>query len=131
MSTSPFGNLFDKVKSSAKQAAGQMNLAGKIAGLKVERSTQKAERERLLKEIGLRTFSIYSKTQNLDSATLQEEIINELQHIERIDRRLEEIEEEIKILQKDFAGKDGKSDLDDSDCDAEDDSDSDDESKKD
>lgn len=109
MTSSPFGNLFDKFKSSTKQAADQMKLAGKIAGLKVERTTQKAERERLLKEIGSKTFSIYSKTQSLEPEALEEEILNELRHIERIDKRMVEIEEEIATLQKELmpgAGKD-------------------------
>lgn len=79
-----------------------MKVAGKIAGLKVERSTQKAERERLLKEIGSKTFSIYNKTKSLEAETLEEEIINELRHIERIDKRMDEIEEEIQALQKEL-----------------------------
>lgn len=98
-----FGNLFDKFKTQTKQAADQMKVAGKIAGLKVERSTQKAERERLLKEIGHKTFRIYDKTKALDSNTLEEEIINELRHIERIDKRMEEIEEEVAALQKELS----------------------------
>ena len=97
-----FGNLFDKLKSQTKQAADQMKMAGRIAGLKVERSTQKAERERLLKEIGSKTFSIFAKEQGLDLKVLEEEVINELRHIERIDKRMEEIEVEIE------QGKNGK-----------------------
>lgn len=103
-----FGNIFDKLKSSTKQAADQMKLAGRIAGLKVERTTQKAERERLLKEIGSKTFSIYSKSKSLDAPTLEEEIINELNHIERIDKRMVEIEEEIAQLQSEIMHTDGK-----------------------
>jgi len=103
-----FGNLFDKLKSTTKQAADQMKVAGRIAGLKVERSTQKAERERLLKEIGSKTFSIFSKTQGLDLETLEEEVLSELRHIERIDKRIDEIEVEIEAFQKEMAhsGKD-------------------------
>ena len=97
-----FGNLFDKFKTQTKQAADQMKVAGKIAGLKVERSTQKAERERLLKEIGSKTFSIYNKTKSLEPQALEEEITNELRHIERIDKRMDEIEEEIAALQKEL-----------------------------
>ncbi len=108
MTSSPFGNIFDKLKSSTKQAADQMKIAGKIAGLKVERSTQKAERERLLKEIGSKTFSIFTKHKNLDSQTLEEEIINELRHIERIDKRMLEIEEEIGNLQQEILKSGGK-----------------------
>jgi hypothetical protein len=108
MTSSPFGNLFDKLKSSTKQAADQMKVAGKIAGLKVERSTQRAERERLLKEIGSKTFSIFSKTKSLDLETLEEEIINELRHIERIDKRMEEIEADIEGLQKEILAAGGK-----------------------
>lgn len=107
MTSSPFGNLFDKLKSSTKQAADQMKLAGKIAGLKVERTTQKAERERLLKEIGSKTYSIFSKNKDLDSKVLEEEIINELRHIERIDKRLSEIEEEIAAIQEEISKHSG------------------------
>lgn len=108
MTSSPFGNIFDKLKSSTKQAADQMKIAGKIAGLKVERSTQKAERERLLKEIGSKTFSIFSKNKALDLQALEEEIINELRHIERIDKRMEEIEEEITANQQELVKSGGK-----------------------
>ena len=107
MTSSPFGNIFDKLKSSTKQAADQMKVAGKIAGLKVERSTQKAERERLLKEIGSKTFSIYSKNKTLDLKELEEEIVNELNHIERIDKRMEEIEEEIAANQQELVKSSG------------------------
>ncbi len=102
MTSSPFGNIFDKLKSSTKQAADQMKLAGRIAGLKVERSTQKAERERLLKEIGSKTFSVFSKNRTLDKTALEEELTNELHHIERIDKRLLEIEDEIAELQQEL-----------------------------
>jgi transposase len=108
MTSSPFGNIFDKLKSSTKQAADQMKLAGKIAGLKVERSTQKAERERLLKEIGSKTFSVFSKTNSLDPEALEEEITNELKHIERIDKRMIEIEQEISELQQELVKSGGK-----------------------
>jgi len=108
MTSSPFGNIFDKIKSSTKNAAGQMKVAGRIAGLRVERSTQKSERERLLKEIGSKTFSIFSKTKGLDLPTLEEEIINELRHIERIDKRLEEIEVEIESLKEELMHTGGK-----------------------
>jgi len=108
MTSSPFGNIFDKLKSSTKQAADQMKLAGRIAGLKVERSTQKAERERLLKEIGSKTFSVFSKNRTLDKTALEEELTNELHHIERIDKRLLEIEDEIAELQHELVKTGGK-----------------------
>lgn len=108
MTSTPFGNLFDKIKSSTKNAAEQMKLAGRAAGLRVERSTQKAERERLLREIGSKTFSIFSKTKSLDLPTLEEEIINELRHIERIDKRLAEIEVEIETVKDELLHAGGK-----------------------
>ncbi|MBX9721050.1 MAG: hypothetical protein K2X81_06635 [Candidatus Obscuribacterales bacterium] len=123
MTSSPFGNLFDKLKTHTKQATDQMKLAGKIAGLKVERSTQKAERERLLKEIGSKTYSIFNKTKALESQTLEEEIINELRHIERIDKRMEEIEEEIQAFQAELMQHGGKDVVDADDVDEADDSD--------
>lgn len=108
MTTSPFGNFLDKFKSSTKQAADSMKLAGKIAGLKVERSTQKAEKERLLKEIGGKTYAIYNKTKSLDANALLEETTSELHHLERIDKRIEELDQEITRLQSELVHQENK-----------------------
>ena len=86
----------------------QVKVAGQIAGLRIERSTQNSERERLLKEIGSKTFSIFSKKKSLDLQTLEEEILNELQLIERIDKRRDEIEVEIESLKEDLMKSGGK-----------------------
>lgn len=104
---SPFGNIFDKVKSGAKQTAEQMGRAAKIAKLNVELNTQKGERDRHLKTIGSKVFAIYSKDKNLDAATVTEEVTNELNQIERIDKRTEELQGEIAALQAEFRSADG------------------------
>lgn len=108
MPSSPLNNFIDKFKSSTKQAAESMKLAGRIAGLKVERSTQKAEKERLIKEIGNKTYSIYNKTKTIDSGRLLEEILSEVNHVERIENRLEELEGEIRVLQEELLKQEGK-----------------------
>ncbi len=106
---SPFDKFVDKFKSGTKVAAEQMKLAGRITALNVERTTQKTERERLLKEIGLKTYGVFSKAKKLAPESLMEEIMSELNHIERIDQRLEEIEAEIANLRAEYVARnDGK-----------------------
>lgn len=94
-----FGDLFDKFKHKGKEAQGQVKLAGKIVALKVEKTTQKTEHDRLLKEIGSKTYGIYVKTKKLEQEVLMEEVVNELNHLERIDKRLGDIDAEIAQLQ--------------------------------
>jgi hypothetical protein len=106
---SPFDKFVDKFKSGTKVAAEQMKLAGRITALNVERTTQKTERDRLLKEIGMKTYSVFSKKKELAHEPLMEEIMNELHHLERIDQRLEEIEAEIAQLRAEYVARnDGK-----------------------
>lgn len=106
--TSPFGDIFNKLKSSTKQAAEHMKLAGNIAALRVELTTQTAERDRVMKEIGLRTYSLYNRTGSLDSAILMEDIANELNHLERINKRIKELKADIALLQSELLNAGGE-----------------------
>lgn len=106
---SPFDKFVDKVKTGTKAAAEQAKLVGRITALGVEKTTQKTERDRLLKEIGTKTYGIYSKSKALNPEQLMDEIVSELNHLERIDQRLEEIDVEIKQLRAEYAARnDGK-----------------------
>lgn len=107
MAPSPFDKFVDKFKSGTKVAAEQMKLAGRITGLNVERTTQKTERDRLLREIGLKTYGIFSKEKKLTPEALMEEIMSELNHLERIDQRLAEIDVEIGSLRAEYIARNG------------------------
>lgn len=100
-------SFFDKVKSGAKTTANQMGRAAKIAKLRVELATQKTERERHLKAIGLKVHGIYSKDKTLNADTVTKEVENELNQIERIDKRSDEIQEEISTLQAEMRSAEG------------------------
>lgn len=105
-----FGNFFDQIKSGAKSTASQMGKAAKIAKLRVELATQKTERERHLKTIGTKVYAIYQKDKNLDVETVTNEVKNELNLIERIDKRTVEIQDEISTLQAEMRNE-GSSDV--------------------
>lgn len=100
-------SFFDKVKSGAKTTANQMGRAAKIAKLRVELATQKTERERHLKTIGLKVHGIYSKDKTLNAENVTKEVENELNQIERIDKRSNEIQEEISTLQAEMRTVEG------------------------
>ena len=95
MPKSPFDGLFDKVKKSTQNTATQMGLATKIAKLNVEIATQKAERERHLKNIGTKTYAIFSTNKQAESKVVADEIMPELGLIERIDAHIAALEKEI------------------------------------
>ena len=104
MPSSPFDNIFSK----GKQAAAQVGIAAKIAKIKVEIATQKGEKERHLKNIGTKTYAIFSKDPNVDGKVVFEEVSNELNLIERIEKHIEDLQEEISKLQAEFKNSEGK-----------------------
>jgi len=100
--TPPFDDLFNKVKQNTSKAAEKVNLATKIAKLRVELQTQKAERERHLKSIGEKTYAIFCRDKSLDSKVVLEEVSTELNLIDRIDKHMDELQTEISHMQSDF-----------------------------
>jgi hypothetical protein len=100
--TAPFDNIFKKVKQNTTKATQQLNLAAKITKLRVEVSTQKAERERHLKSIGEKTYAIFMRDKTLDGNVVQEEVANELNLIDRIDNHIDELQKQISHLQSEF-----------------------------
>ncbi len=99
-----FDNIFSKVKSN--KAVQQMNMAAKIAKIKVEVATQKAEKERHIKTIGEKTYAMFGRDKTLEGKVVQDEIATELNLIERIDKHIEELHDEISQLQADFRNAD-------------------------
>ncbi len=104
-------SFFDKVKQNTSKAAQQMNLATRIAKLKVEIATQKSERERHLKTIGEKTYGIFSRDKRLDGASVETETANELSLIERIDSHINELTKQISDLQSEFRSSDNKDNI--------------------
>jgi uncharacterized small protein (DUF1192 family) len=98
--------FFNKITEGTKQATAKMSVAAKIAKLKVEIATQNAEKDRHVKSIGGKTYAIFAKNKQLDGKLLQEEISSELSLIERIERHIEDLEDEIARLQGEFRSPD-------------------------
>jgi Fe2+ transport system protein B len=107
MPNNPFENIFSKVKSGTKTAAVQMARAGKIAKLKVEIASQKADRERLIKTIGTKIYSIYCKEQRLVEQVMTDEVTSELSQVQRIEAYMKELEQQVSQLQLEMRNADG------------------------
>ena len=101
MPEKPFNTFVSDVKLVGKQ----MGLAAKIAKLKVEIATQKGEKERHFKTIGVKIYAIFSKDRNQDGKVIGDEIANELSLIDRIDKHIDELQHGIAKLQAQFRGK--------------------------
>jgi hypothetical protein len=101
-------SLFGKFAKGTKEAGAKVSLATKIAKLNVEIATQRSEKERHIKSIGLKVYAIFAKTKQLDGRVLQEEITSELNLIERIDKHIEDVQNEIAQLQAEFRNTEGK-----------------------
>ena len=95
-------SFFGKLQKGAKDTGTKMSLAAKIAKLNVEIATQRSEKDRHIKNIGVKVYAIFAKNKQLDGNLIQEEIASELNMIERIDKHIEELHEEINRLQADF-----------------------------
>ena len=104
MPASPFENF----KQDFKLVTKQVTLATKIAKIKVEVATQKSEKERYLKTIGVKTYAIFCKDKTLDGKVVMDEISNELNLIQRIETHLDELQTEIANLQAQFRNDHGK-----------------------
>ena len=99
---------FDGFKTNIKMASKQMNLMAKIAKCKVDIAQQKGEKERHLKTIGVKIHAIFSKDRNVEGNVVADEISNELNLIERIDKHVEELQAEIENLKGQFRETGGK-----------------------
>jgi hypothetical protein len=104
-------SFINKVTKGTKQAATQMSLAAKIAKLNVEVATQKTEKERHVKAIGAKVYAIFAKNKQLDGKLVEEEISGELNLIARIDRHIDDLQQQISQLQTEFRHLDGKPDI--------------------
>ena len=94
-----FENIISKFKASTKQAADQMSRAAKMAKLRIDCRTLTGERSRHFQEIGSRAWDIYAGKGTLDGAEFQKSMSGEFTQIERLNKRIAELEEEIAALQ--------------------------------
>jgi uncharacterized protein (UPF0335 family) len=101
-------NFLDVFTKATKNTATRVSLAAKIGKLKVEISTQRTEKDRNIKSIGVKVCAIFAKNKQLDGTVVQEEITSELNLIERIEKHIEELQQEISELQAEFRNLGGE-----------------------
>lgn len=99
MSGPSFNDFINKFKERSKQAADQMGKAAKIAKLKMDIMTLTGERGRYLQYVGNKAYTLFCETHGLNEEALLDRVRGDLTHIERIDQRMAEIEEQVKDLQ--------------------------------
>ena len=101
-------NFINRFTKGTKQAATQVSLAAKIAKLNVEIATQRSEKDRYIKTIGAKVYAIFAKNKQIDGKLVQEEITSELSMIDRIDKHIDELQQQISQYQADFRNTEGK-----------------------
>lgn len=99
MTPSRFHNILEKVKSVTKQAADTTAKQAKIARFRMNLITMQTEKGRSLQTIGSRLYAMYAQSRTLEPTALLEQINEELGNIERIDTRMQELDESISKLQ--------------------------------
>lgn len=76
-----------------------MQRAAKIAKLKMDVMTLTGEKSRYYQTIGERAYEMFKQSKSVDGAALVSRIGNEFTQIERLDSRLQEIDNQIADLQ--------------------------------
>jgi len=87
--------FLDKVKKAGKQASDQGAKLVKIGKLKTNIMTLNSEKDRHMKTIGLRAYTLFGENRKIDGVVLQEKIRDEIAQIERIEEKIREHEAEI------------------------------------
>ncbi|MFN8553843.1 MAG: hypothetical protein U0103_20405 [Candidatus Obscuribacterales bacterium] len=98
--TPNFDNLVNKGKGLLKQAADQTARIAKIGKLNTNVMTLRSENARHLQTVGLRAYTLFSENNKIDGTVLQEKVRDEIAQIERIEKRIKEIEDEITELRE-------------------------------
>jgi hypothetical protein len=96
---SVMSGFLDKVKKVGKQATDQGAKLVKIGKLKTNILTLNSEKDRHLKTIGLRAYTLFGENRKIDGVVLQEKIRDEITQIERIEGKIREHEAEVTELQ--------------------------------
>ena len=99
MTAPDFGNLFDKVKNTAKHAADQTSKLARVAKLKANVLSLNSEKERHLKTIGIRAVILFVDEKSSDGEELKSRVRDELAQIQRINERIQELNDQISELQ--------------------------------
>jgi hypothetical protein len=99
MTPPDFGNIINKMKSGAKQAADQTQKLARIAKLKTNVYSLNSEKSKLLGTIGLRAYILLAEENSTDGVALKDRVRDEIAQIQRIETRIAELNQEISDLQ--------------------------------
>ena len=100
MTPPDFGNLINKVKSGAKQAAESTQKLTRIAKLKTNVYSLNSEKSKLLGTIGIRAYILLAEENSTDGVALKDRVRDEIAQIQRIETRIAELNHEITELQE-------------------------------
>ncbi|PWU01953.1 MAG: hypothetical protein C5B53_02265 [Candidatus Melainabacteria bacterium] len=98
MPPSAFDNFFQKVKSATKQAADNTAKQAKIAKYRMNLMTLQTEKSRFLQTVGIRVYTMFLQNSRILGDQLFDQVKDDLGNIERIDVRMQELEENIAEL---------------------------------
>jgi hypothetical protein len=98
MPPSAFDNFFQRVKSATKQAADTTAKQAKIAKYRMNMMTLQTEKSRYLQTVGIRVYTMFLENRRILGDQLFDQVKDDLGNIERIDVRMQELEENIAEL---------------------------------
>jgi hypothetical protein len=98
MPPSAFDNFFQKVKSATKQAADNTAKQAKIAKYRMNLMTLQTEKSRYLQTVGIRVYTMFLQNRRILGDQLFDQVKDDLGNIERIDVRMQELDENIAEL---------------------------------
>jgi hypothetical protein len=99
MTPPDFGNIINKMKSGAKQAAEQTQKLARVAKLKTNVYSLNSEKSKLLSTIGIRAYIFLAEENSTDASVLKERVKDEINQIKRVEARIAELNLEIADLQ--------------------------------
>jgi len=98
MPRSAFDNFFQKVKSATTQAADNTAKQAKIAKYRMNLMTLQTEKSRYLQTVGIRVYTMFLQNRRILGDQLFDQVKDDLGNIERIDVRMQELDENIAEL---------------------------------
>jgi hypothetical protein len=95
-------NFLSKALADGKVFMKTVNMATQLSKLKLEVSKKRKERERLLREIGLKILDLYLDSHKIDAEAITRAVSGDLQSVQQTDQDIEALEAETEKVKADF-----------------------------
>ncbi len=98
MPSSSFDNILDKLKTTTRQAADQIQRMAKVSKLKMKGLSLAGEKARCLQTVGKKTYQFIKGNNPVDGNVLVATLEDEITEIEHIESRIRDVENQVEDL---------------------------------